>query len=215
MSRLRTAVRPLAWGACAAMMMAGPAHALDSITDRIGDFLPSFAGSISSGDLDVIAATVTYDPGSNLFTFSSTQNGAVGSTPGGFYVWGVNRGAGTAGFGAQGLTGVLFDRVVLLRPDGTGSIGGTALPPGSVTVSGNVITGVVSGALLPSTGFAPANYTFNVWPRDGAFSGFAAISDFAPDNANFTATVVPEPASLLLMGLGVAGLMLRRRARGA
>ncbi len=211
MSRSRTSSRLRAAAALLAAASAGPALAIDSITDRVGDFLPSFAGSIGAGDLDVIAATVLYDPGSNVFTFSSTQNGAVGSTPTGFYVWGVNRGAGTAGFAAQGLTGVLFDRVVLLRPDGTGSIGGTALPAGSVTVSGNVITGVVSGTLLPSTGFAPANYTFNLWPRDGAFSGFAAISDFAPDNANFTATVVPEPSTLLLMSLGAAGLAWRRR----
>lgn len=193
-----------------------PALAVDGITDRPGDFLPTFAGSTASTDLDVIAATVTYNPGTNLFMFTSTQSGPVGLTPSGFYVWGVNRGAGTAGFAANGLPGILFDRVMILRPDGTGSIGATALPAGSVLISGNTISATVSGTLFPSTGFAPANYTFNLWPRDGAVgAGFSQISDFAPDNSNFTATVVPEPGSQALMSLGLAASLLWRRRSSA
>lgn len=206
-------VRP-AWLAALAAAAPLSALAVDGITDRPGDFLATFAGSAAAADLDVIAATVTYNSATNVFTLSSTQSGAVGLTPTGFYVWGVNRGAGTAGFAANGLPGVLFDRVVILRPDGTGSIGGTALPAGSVLISGNTISASFSAGLLPSTGFAAANYTFNLWPRDGAAgTGFAQISDFAPDNSNFTATVVPEPGSLALMSLGLAaGLLWRRRS---
>ncbi len=198
----------------AAVAAASPmaALAVDGITDRPGDFLATFAGSASALDLDVVAATVTYNTATDIFTFTSTQSGAVGLTPTGLYVWGVNRGAGTAGFAANGLNGVLFDRVVLLRPDGTGSIGATALPAGSVLISGNTISATVSGSLLPSTGFAKNNYTFNLWPRDGGLAaGFTQISDFAPDNSNFTASVVPEPGSLALMSLGLAGLLWRRR----
>lgn len=206
----RLAARWLAAAAVAASP--GLSHALDAITDPTGDFLTTFAGSAASADLDVVGATVTYNVATDTFTLSSTMAGAIGLTPGGFYVWGVNRGTGTAGFAANGLNGVLFDAVVLLRPNGTGTAAGTALPAGAINVSGNTITGTFSGALLPSTGFAKANYTFNLWPRDAAFSGFAAISDFAPNNANFTATPVPEPATLVLMGLGVGLLAWRRRA---
>ncbi|KQV53431.1 hypothetical protein ASC95_11885 [Pelomonas sp. Root1217] len=187
-------------------------HALDGITDLQGDFLATFAGSSSSHDLDVLAASVFYNPSTDLFTLTATLDGAVGSTATGFYVWGVNRGAGTAGFASLGINGVRFDRVIILRPDLTGSIGGVgALPAGSVTVSGNVITGTVSGSLLPSTGFNKMDYTFNLWPRDGAFAGTAAISDFAPNNANFTATPVPEPGTAVLGALGLAGLLAWRR----
>lgn len=204
---------------CAAGLIAMPmaSHALSGITDNAGDFLPTFAGSASSTDLDVLSATVKYDAARDLFELSSTMAGAIGTTPKGFYVWGVNRGAGNATFAANGIDGVRFDAVVLLRPDGTGSIGGGAgLPTGSVKVSGNTITGYVSGALLPSTGFNKLDYTWNLWPRDGAFSGFAAISDFAPDNASFTTTaaaLVPEPGTyaLMLAGLGAVAWGSRRR----
>nr|WP_259409175.1 PEP-CTERM sorting domain-containing protein [Rubrivivax gelatinosus] len=61
--------------------------------------------------------------------------------------------------------------------------------------------------MLVSTGFDKRDYTWNLWPRDTSFAGFAAISDFAPDNANFTTTigVVPEPGTVAMM---LAGLLL-------
>jgi len=201
----------------AALVLSSPlaSHALDGITDRPGDFLASFAGSLGSSDLDVLAATVLYDAGSDSFTLKATLNGAVGSTATGLYVWGVNRGAGTAGFAANGIGGVRFDRVVILRPDGSGTVAGAgALPAGSVLIAGNTITATLSASLLPSTGFGnKLDYTWNLWPRDGAFSGFTAISDFAPDNANFTATPVPEPSTALLSLLGLGGLAAWRRRR--
>lgn len=199
----------------AAALLALPlaSHALSGITDTQGDFLATFAGSAASTDLDVLSASVFYNAGTDMFTLTATMDGDIGSTATGFYVWGVNRGAGTAGFQANGITGVRFDRVVIVRPDGTGTVAGAgSLAAGSVSISGKTITAHVSGGLLPSTGFAnKLDYTWNLWPRDGAFAGFAAISDFAPDNANFTATPVPEPGTAALSLLGLAGLVAWRR----
>jgi hypothetical protein len=193
-------------------------HALVGVTDTANDFLSTFAGSVTSTDLDVVSATVIYDASSDLFKLTATMNGNVGLTATGLYVWGVNRGAGVASFAANGIDGVRFDRVVLLRPDGTGSVGGAGnLPGGSISINGNTITGVISGSLLPTTGLNKLDYTWNLWPRDTRFTGFAAISDFAPDNSNFTSTpgsVVPEPQSLalLLCGLSAVAWVTRRRA---
>lgn len=211
-------MRLLASAAALALLAPLASHALDGITDPKGDFLATFAGSHASADLDVLAASVFYNANTDTFTLSATLDGNVGSTATGLYVWGVNRGAGVASFANNlGLTGVRFDRVILLNPNGTGTVagpGGGALPAGSVVVSGKTITATVSGAMLPGTGFNnKLDYTFNLWPRDTAFSsqGVAAISDFAPNNANFTATPVPEPSTAVLSALGLAGLLAWRR----
>jgi hypothetical protein len=189
-----------------------PAHAL-GVTDPTGDFIASYTGR-QAGDLDVIGAFVTYDQSTDKFVFSGTMDAAVGTSTGAFYVWGVNRGAGSATFASLGETGVLFDAVVRLNQDGSGSANGTALPAGTAKLIGTTIIAEISGSLLPSTGFAKTAYTWNLWPRDGAVSGNAAISDFAPDNSNAPVTVlgaVPEPATWLLMALGAAALCLRQR----
>lgn len=202
-------------------LAAGSATAADGVTDAFGDYVTGYNGS-KLGDLDVLSSFVTYDPGADKFVFSGTFAAAVGTTAGGFYVWGVNRGAGTAGFAANGVTNVLFDSVVVFNQDGSARITGTnpatLLPAGSVQIAGNTITGEISGAFLPSTGFAKADYTWNLWPRDGTLAGFAAISDFAPDNANVAVAAIPEPSTYALMalGLGVLGWHARRsRAQAA
>jgi len=207
------AITPRALLAAALAVSAGTAFA--GISDPVNDFLPSYTGA-HHGDLDVVGSFVNYNPGTDTFFFSGTMDAAIGTTASAFYVWGVDRGTGTARFGALA-PGVLFDSVVIFRLDGTATVnrfnGSNNLPSGTATFAGNTIQGNISGALLTSTGFDKTAYTWNLWPRDGSQSGNAAISDFAPDNSNAAVTVVPEPSTvaLLVLGLGAVGLVTRRR----
>jgi len=198
----------------AGLVLASAAHAA---TDPAGDFLPGYGGS-HNGDLDVIGAAVTYDSGSHLFDFSATLNAPVATTSSAFYVWGIDRGAGTERFNTGPApigAGVKFDTVVIFRLDGTATIGSTVLAH-DVTFSGNTITGSVPDSLLPSMGLAFDDYGWNLWPRDGTVTGNAAISDFAPDASDGAVTAVPEPASFAMLGLGLAlmGAAARRRRAG-
>jgi hypothetical protein len=182
--------------------------------DAAGDFLPTYTGPLSA-DLDVRSSEVFLKSG--VFDFTATLGGGIGTTPGGFYVFGINRGAGTALFGALA-PNVLFDSVVIVNNNGSGFardlLSGvtTNLAPGAITFGDTSISALVDAALLPSAGFAPTAYTYNLWPRSPGM-GTATIADFAPDNANNAITAVPEPASwaLLIAGFGLVGAVARRR----
>lgn len=187
------------------------AHAT-TISDTTNDFLPTYTGA-HGGDLDITGISVVLDGSDFVLTGNFAAN--IGTTPSAFYVWGVNRGAGTAGFAAIGQTNVLFDAVILLRPNGGANavniIGGSSTPlsAAQITVSGSSISARIATSLLPSSGFDLLNYGFNLWPRDASQAGTAAISDFAPDNATIT---VPEPGTLAMLMAGLAGFAVRRRS---
>lgn len=199
--------------AAAILATAGAAHATQ-ITDPANDFYVGYTGP-QNGDLDVLTTSADI-VGTNLI-LGAKVNGTVGTTPNWQFVWGINRGNGTARFGAT-LAGVLFDAVVsitattkavnLLDPAPTVS---QTLPTANVVTSLDTITVTVPLALLPTRGFAAPDYGINLWPRVSNIAGVAGIADFAPDNATFK---VPEPASLALLGFAVAGLALTRRRAG-
>jgi hypothetical protein len=127
--------------------------------------------------------------------------------------------AGTPSVGA----GVFFDSVFVAAPTpGVGIVNlldgspQTTLP-GILQISGNSISATISAALLPSTGSALSDYTWNLWPRLGTGNN-AQIADFAPNESpvagvstNASVTVVPEPGSLSLLALGLASLTASRR----
>ena len=200
----------------AALAVAAPAAA---VTDPAGDFLPTYAGP-ANPDLDVVTAEVVHQ-GNGFLRFASTLGGAVGTTTGGFYVYGVDRGAGTERFlaGTPSIgAGVKFDWVLVVTNTGAARavdlINGTVtnLAAAATTISGSSLSTLVDLSLLPSTGFAVDAYTFNLWPRSpGAGNSF--ISDFAPDASNAGITAVPEPGqwALLIAGFGLAGGALRMR----
>lgn len=202
--------------AAVAMVTAGPAAA---VSDPLGDFLATYAGPVNP-DLDVVSTSVTRQ-GNGVLRFEGLMAGAIGTTPGGFYVYGVDRGAGTerflAGIPSIG-AGVKFDSVLVVTNTGGAffrdliSATTTVLPLSATKISGNSLTTRINLSLLPSQGFAIDDYTFNLWPRSpGAGNRF--ISDFAPDASNAGIGAVPEPESwaLLIAGFGLTGAALRRR----
>jgi len=208
------------------LAVAASGHAA-SADDAAHDFLPSYTGA-QGGDLDVLSAFATYNPNNDTFVFSGTFDADVGTTPDAFYIFGVNRGQGTAGFAPIGATNVKFDAVVRFNQNGSGlvnrqlgtGVGVTQLAAGTAQSFGSTIIGVISGSLLPSNGFAKSDYTWNLWPRDGKVGGSAGVSDFAPNNSSLGVTVlsaVPEPGTwaLLAGGLALVGLRARRQRHQA
>lgn len=197
-----------------------PLHAYAGpVTDTAGDFLATYTGP-HNGDMDVLSADVTYNQTTDTLQFFGTLDGLIGTTPGALYVFGVDRGQGTERFlsGTPAIgAGVFFDMVVVVRPDTTAVINDfinnqvTQLPVGTVRIQNDSFaTESLDAALFPSTGFETAEYTWNLWPRQGLGAN-VQISDFAPDAANVGVSAVPVPSTLAL--LGIAGLGMMRRLK--
>jgi len=193
------------------LSMAASAHAQSSsVTDPTGDFLASYTGP-HQADLDVTSLSVSYNASTTSFLIQSTFAGVIDPSLPGFYAIGVNTGTGTGPFASIGAPDVLFNKVIAVQKDGTAKIGAVSLAAGSVVIGGNALSVMVPLSLLPTTGFGPNRYGFNIWPRSSTTGGLAVISDFAPNNATLAA--VPEPAawSLMVGGFGLIGGTLRRK----
>jgi hypothetical protein len=214
---------PLIVATVPALATAPRESAAQAFTDPVGDFRAAYAGP-HTGDLDVTGGAVYMT--ATHFVFTGTLDAPIppGAPANQAYIYGINRGAGVARFAGIGHPGILFDAVVIARPNGPDVVNtcfpvacNVPLPGGSATFSGNTFQVLVPIGALPSMGLAPTAYTFNLWPRlVGAFGGDAnlEIPDFAPNNSNVAlAAVIPEPATLLLVGPALVGLALVRRRR--
>ncbi len=192
-------------------LAAAPAHAA-TVVDATGDFLPTYVGPLLA-DLDVTSFSVAYNSTSSIFTLGATFAGAIDPSTVGFYVFGVNTGTGTARpFAALGQGNVIFNQAITIRKDGTGSIGAVALSPADISIAGNILTFRIAASLMPSTGFTPENYGFNLWPRIGTGNN-NQITDFAPENATLAAAPEPATWALMIIGFGAMGGMMRTRRK--
>ncbi len=142
-------------------------HGLPARIDPAGDFLSVYTGPLN-GDLDVTAFDAVLSVPDEV-VLVGTHAAPIGTTPGAAYVWGIDRGAGIELFPTLDPPtgeGVTFDAVVVLLPDGTGSLidlveGGVPQPldPSSISVSGPTIAVACPGpschrrgSISPSTG---------------------------------------------------------------
>ena len=200
----------------AAALALGSVSADAQVTDPAGDFLSTYTGP-QNGDLDALSLSVTFTQSG--VTLTSTVNGAIGSTIGSAFIWGIDRGSGTdrlitSGPPAVGPADLLLDAVVRLESGGGGrvmtfpTVGApitTLLDPSTIFISGSTISTTIPFDVLFSTGFAPEDYTYSFWTRSELGSQ-AFIADLAPDGQSFTATAVPEPATWAMMIFGFAVL---------
>ena len=214
-------MRSITFAVAVLPIILGSSAVAATVSDPANDFLPSFVGT-ASPDLDVTSFSVSLNPAATSFTLGAVLAGQIDPAMAGFYVIGVDTGAGAIRpFGAIGEPNVIFDQVIVVQKNGTATLGANAL---GVSMVGNQFIVTVPTALLPSTGASPASYGFNIWPRFGAtVTNNSQISDFAPNNAllgvNGILPDVPEPTSwlMMLLGLGIVGgsIEFRRRRKPA
>jgi hypothetical protein len=193
-----------------------------AVSDPVGDFLGTYSGS-QNADLDFTDARARFDGAS--FNLGLTLAGPVTASPGLLHVWGINRGAGTPRLNILADPdldpNVRWDALAVLFNDRTlrvvtfPQVGAPTITPiaNGVTVDGNNLSVSVPLALLPSRGFDPGSYTFQLWSRlraNPAMDGpNTEIADFGP--RLFAA--VPEPSSwaMMIAGFALAGAAARRR----
>jgi len=187
---------------------AGAAHA-GGVIDPTGDYIPAFTGDRTGldADLDVTSFKVVFDNSLDGFLIDATFAANVNTARAGIYVLGVNTGTAALGnFGGLGEPNIKFNQVAIIQKTGSAVISGH---PFTATITGNRLSAFLDLSFVPSTGFRPDQYAFNLWPRNGN-----SIADFAPSHDNLTAAPEPATWAMMLLGFGGLGGVLRRRRAG-
>lgn len=192
-------------------------------------FLPTYTGPENPA-LALSSINATFN--GSAFDFSSTSDAPINLSPqGSLYVWGINRGSGTARFFTSPPTpsspdigsNVLFDAVLIINPAGTSVVNlfngqnPEIVPASDIHISGNTINASLPLSFLPTTGAQPQDYSVDLWPRVGAGQNdqiaqfYGNINSINPVNAQVSMVPEPTPWLLLTSGLGLIWWLQRRK----
>jgi len=195
LSPLALACTALILGGCAgsstnAVTPAGPSF---RFTEAAGTFYKDYTGPQRPA-ISAIGADGSFSNSAQMITVVAKMAGPVFAGGPNYYVWGFDR--GTASKNAAPFPDeptIKFDAVLIVTADPangttlTGVInllnGATPQPVTPILAAADTIGVTFPAAMLPSTGAAPAQYTWNLWPRSGLGGTPAAqIAAFIPDN---------------------------------
>ena len=190
--------------ACIAILSAGctgnsanatpPAAAGFRFTEAAGTFYKDYTGPQRPA-VSAIGAEGVFSAAAQTIVVTGKMAGPVFTGGPNYYVWGFDRGgaaSGSAPFPDE--PNIKFNAVLLVTADPangstlTGVInllnGSTPQPLSPVLLAPDTIQVSFPASMLPSTGFTPSQYTWNLWPRSGLGGSAAAqIGSFIPDNA--------------------------------
>jgi len=181
------------------------------VASLVAAVVASFAFAGAASALMTAAITGSNTPGTNVYTLTmswATSDNVAGVLMG-VTTTGVYTGVFTDGPGTP--FGTNFGGPV--TPAGTGGAGTWGFTAGGPQPGGTVTLGTVEITVVAGQTIDPRfNFTFPTY--EGFITGISSFTTVLPNGPLTGVTIIPEPTTAALLGLGIAGLVLAgRRSR--